>query len=286
MFLDPRLDRPQADLLDGSIRRQIVPVAHVERQRQHVHQLVAEASPHLLIERGALGGEHRAELGGDPPQPPAGCHGPCHGNPILPESFGEFRAGDFQIERAHLADAFEIVGFGGREDRADTGIRMQALARLQNVDLAVLDELDVVAILVELCDVPLAPRYPLLGKQHVRHRDGAEVRFADEALIIGSLLGFDVDVNVDVADGPLPCRVTPGWFDTVGREHQIHFCAPTSNGRDHACCAAQTALGGNILGSRQARAIAFSLCAGKQTVCAPGQADIRRPGYQERRIRE
>ena len=244
MFLDPGLDRSQADLPDASIGREIVLVAHIQRERQDVHQLIAQPSPHRRIERRSLQSKHRAELRGDPAQSAAGCHGPYQRNPILRESFREFLARDFQVERAHLADAFQIVGFGRREDRSHAGIREQALARLQNVDFAVLDELDVVAVLVELRDMSLAPRYPLLGKQHVRHRDGTKSRFADEALIVGSLLGLDVDMNVDVADGPLPGGVTPGWFNAVGREHQIQFCAPTSNGRGHVCCAAQTALGG------------------------------------------
>ena len=72
---DPGLDRAQTGLLRARILREFVPVAHVERERQHIHQLVAKAGPYGLIQRRAFRRERRAELGGDPPKAAARRHG-------------------------------------------------------------------------------------------------------------------------------------------------------------------------------------------------------------------
>ena len=76
----------------------------------------------------------------------------------------------------------------GGENRPDAGVADKRPAGLQHVHLAALNELDVVAILVELRYVPLPARYLLFGKQDIRHGDGAKSSLADEASVIGALL--------------------------------------------------------------------------------------------------
>ena len=94
--------------------------------------------------------------------------------------------------------------------------------RNSGASLSLLDELDVVAILVELCDVPLAPRDALLRQQHVGHGDGAKLRLANEALVVGPLLGADVDMDIDVADRALPGRIALRRLQVFRREYEIH----------------------------------------------------------------
>jgi hypothetical protein len=58
---------------------------------------------------------------------------------------------------------------------------------LENADFSLVNELDVIAILVELRDVPVASCNLLLRKQNVRHRDGAEPCFPDEVDRVSAL---------------------------------------------------------------------------------------------------
>ena len=76
------------------------------------HELIAQSRSRGLVQRRAFGCERRAELGRDPPQAPPGRHGHRDRNLAGVKARRELRARDLQIERAHLAHAFEIIGFG------------------------------------------------------------------------------------------------------------------------------------------------------------------------------
>ena len=55
---------------------------------------------------------------------------------------------------------------------------------LEDVDIAVVDELEIVAVLVELRDVLVVAPDPLLRQQDVGQHDLAELRLADEAPVV------------------------------------------------------------------------------------------------------
>ena len=74
--------------------------------------------------------------------------------------------------------------------------------------------------------MPLPAGYLLFREQHIRHGDGAKSSLADEASIIGALFRLDIDVDVNVANGPLPRGVALGWLNRVRRKDQVHIRNP------------------------------------------------------------
>ena len=76
-------------------------------------------------------------------------------------SGARFVARYLQIEGADLAQALKLVLLGSGEDRTPRGVREMRSTALDDVQMAVVNELKIVAILVELRDVPVVASYPL-----------------------------------------------------------------------------------------------------------------------------
>src|SRR5258708_31537885 len=66
----------------------------------------------------------------------------------------------------------------------------------------------------------------LLGEQDVGHRYSTKVGLADKTLVVGSIVGRYVDVDVHVTDRSLPGGIALRPLDTVCREHQVHLRNP------------------------------------------------------------
>ncbi len=91
-----------------------------------------------------------------------------------------------------------------------------------HVHLTALNELHIIAILIEAREVPRPARYLLLREQHVRHGDGAEARLADEPPIVGTFFRIHVHMDVNIADGALPGGVALGLLDRLGGKDEVH----------------------------------------------------------------
>jgi hypothetical protein len=122
--------------------------------------------------------------------------------------------------------AVKLVLLAGAEDRAARRVRTMDFAALQDADTAALDELDVVAFLVEAGDVGAVTANALFGQQDVRHRDVAELGLADEAAIAIGLGRLHVDMDVDIADCVAPRIVAVLLLVLVRVEDEVHGLLP------------------------------------------------------------
>src|SRR4029079_8830443 len=93
--------------------------------------------------------------------------------------------------------ANQQIFFGCRKDRCACCIRSMYLASLGYVDAALLQYLEIEAVLIEPRDVAATAANPLLGDENVRQHQLTELRLTDEPAVsvgIGRLdLYFDVD---------------------------------------------------------------------------------------------
>ena len=94
--------------------------------------------------------------------------------------------------------------------------------RCTHADVSLVDELEIVAVLVQLRDVLAVAPDALLRQQDVGQHHLAELRLADEAAIVVGIGRLDVDMHVDVADGVAPGGIALGLRQTVRREDEVH----------------------------------------------------------------
>jgi len=149
VILEPGLDESKPRLLHGLLRQRLLALGRIEGQRQDVHQLVAQPCADVGIQRGAFGGQHRAEFDGDAAKAAPRAHGRRDRNPVLCEAGGKGLSRQFHVLGPDLAEALKVVGLRCAEERADPGIGRERGTRLKDVEISVLDELYVVAVLVE-----------------------------------------------------------------------------------------------------------------------------------------
>lgn len=103
---------------------------------------------------------------------------------------------------------------------------MMLRAALVNLDPAAMQQLDVVAILVQPRQMRAPAPDALLGQQDIGQRHRPELRLVDEAAIAGGVRGLHIDIHIDIADRFAPRGIALGGGEIVGREYLVHRRLP------------------------------------------------------------
>ena len=160
--LDPLLNRSEARFLDRASRLGYFAFRREQRVGDHVHELLAKTRACVLRQFRPVDGKRGTELRCYSTHAARAVDGRGNRNLLAREAAREFVARYLQIEGADLAQALKLVLLGSGEDCTPRGVREMRSTALDDVQMAVVNELKIVAILVELRDVPVVASYPLL----------------------------------------------------------------------------------------------------------------------------